>query len=68
MMVEEGDHVATYLDVDLIHRPTGRVLQFDCSHFMTFRGEKLIHYVELFNTALAHRQIMGDGASATPPP
>ncbi|MEM9765486.1 MAG: LuxR C-terminal-related transcriptional regulator [Pseudomonadota bacterium] len=60
MMVEDGDHLATYLDVDLVHRPTGRLLQFDCAHFMTFRAEKLIHYVELFNTALAHRQIVGE--------
>ncbi|MEN0079802.1 MAG: LuxR C-terminal-related transcriptional regulator, partial [Pseudomonadota bacterium] len=57
MMAEDGDEVAVYLEVELVHRATGRAMCFDCAHFWTFRGDKIIHYVELFNTAHAHRQL-----------
>ncbi|MEO1089072.1 MAG: LuxR C-terminal-related transcriptional regulator [Pseudomonadota bacterium] len=66
VMVEDGDDVAVYLDVELVHRSTGNVMAFDCAHFWTFRGDKIVHYVELFNTGEAHRQMVGESAAVTP--
>ncbi|MEM9221755.1 MAG: LuxR C-terminal-related transcriptional regulator [Pseudomonadota bacterium] len=59
IMAEDGDEVAVYLEVELTHRATGRAMCFDCAHFWTFRDDKVIHYVEMFNTAQAHRQLGG---------
>ncbi|MGZ2259640.1 LuxR C-terminal-related transcriptional regulator [Roseobacter sp. A03A-229] len=56
IMVEDGDQVAVYLDIELVDRKTSQLMLFDCAHFFTFRANKLIHYVELFNTAVASKQ------------
>lgn len=64
IMAEDGDEIAVYLEVELTHRATGRGMCFDCAHFWTFRDDKVIHYVEMFNTAQAHRQL--DGLAQAP--
>ncbi len=56
IMVEDGDQLAVYLDIELLDRKTSQLMLFDCAHFFTFRANKLVHYVELFNTALASKQ------------
>lgn len=67
VVIEDGDHVAVYLDVELVHRASGNAMLFDCAHFWTFRNDKVIHVVELFNTAAAHRQMLGEPASTAQP-
>lgn len=57
IFVEEGERVAVYLDVELVHLDTGTTLGFDVAHFWTFRGEHVIRYLELFNSGLAEQQL-----------
>lgn len=67
VIIEDGDDVAVYLDVELVHRPSGNAMLFDCAHFWTFRNDKIVHFVELFNTAAAHRQMLGEPTSIVQP-
>jgi ketosteroid isomerase-like protein len=57
LFVEEADRIAVYLDVELIHLESGTPLAFDVAHFWTFQGDKVVQYLELFNSGLAERQL-----------
>ncbi len=57
IFVEEADRIAVYLDVELIHLESGTPMAFDVAHFWTFQGDKVVRYLELFNSGLAERQL-----------
>lgn len=60
IFVEEGDQLAVYLDVSLVHRESQNEMFFDVAHFWAFKENKVARYVEIFNSAVAQDQQGGE--------